>query len=601
MVWMQWDSPSFTSYSASFLLSQTCLQSHRHLLHRVQRERVWQLQSSTQCEIRNNGPGVAHVLEIDGVDERFLLAGSTSGGLSIFDLEATTNHHNNKKDVQIDEDEENTITQPRKKKTVIKPLKQNMLRSQQGNIGLVSSVDWYPNDCGVFIASSVAGSVALFDTSSMEKVIGFDFPNHKVHWSRFRPNACARPLIATAISNGSITLCDLNSGDKAHTIHAHSSDAVLVDWHPSFEYLLVSGGSDSTVKVWDIRKGGTSTPVLALDWRQDYAYKAGKEFDPVRMHNQGMSSNATPAFRHQLHSTKHHYGTAHEGLITSLRYSPCGQYLITTGNDRKIRTWVSQNGKLLPINYEPHVFSKMSFRLSIAHFGHSADDILVVPNKSQGEDEYTVNGKITLLPLHSGNGRPIKTLQGHFDSVETAVFRNSSQTLISSGGDGMILYWDSKDIVSHKDRKSKDPNRKFLSISNLMQPFIPERRSGIYCHFRSLQAGVKRKILDNVNTSIQTMIPNLVRQPFVPAIVETYLQKRIGSSSKHMSSGIKLKSETNPNNEVAWNNVDDLFRTASDQTSDQVSSSSSSSINRVVHKPDLTFEKNWRHLRRNNS
>lgn len=41
---------------------------------------------------------------------------------------------------------------------------------------------------------------------------------------------------------------------KSHLLKltAHSGDATSLDWHPTNQYILATGGSDRSVKVWDL-------------------------------------------------------------------------------------------------------------------------------------------------------------------------------------------------------------------------------------------------------------------------------------------------------------------------------------------------------------
>ena len=130
--------------------------------------------------------------------------------------------------------------------------------------------------------------------------------------------------------------------------------------------------------------------------------------------------------------------------VTSILYSPCGRYLVSSGNDRKVRLWSSNNGHLHGINYGIKCTSNLPFSMEIiSDFSCSGDDVLVYPNGEKGE--------IALVALHSSTGVPFARLTGHLGAVTSLVYRKKHCQIVSAGKDGMIHVWDSS--LADKERE----------------------------------------------------------------------------------------------------------------------------------------------------
>ena len=131
-------------------------------------------------------------------------------------------------------------------------------------------------------------------------------------------------------------------------------------------------------------------------------------------------------------------------------YSPCGRYLVSSGNDRKVRLWSSNNGYLHGINYGIKSTSNLPFSMAIiSDFSSCGDDVLVYPNGDKGE--------IALVALHSPTGVPFARLKGHLGAVTSVVYRKKHCHIISAGKDGMIHIWDSS--LADKERELENRDR----------------------------------------------------------------------------------------------------------------------------------------------
>ena len=138
---------------------------------------------------------------------------------------------------------------------------------------------------------------------------------------------------------------------------------------------------------------------------------------------------------------------AHEASgVTSILFTACGRFLVSSGNDHRVRLWSSNTGYLHSINYNVSCASTLPFTMEIiSDFSSGADDVLAHPS---GED-----GDIALVALHSPSGKPFKRLTGHLGAVTCIAYRRGHGQLITAAKDGMVYIWDAS--ASQRERESR--------------------------------------------------------------------------------------------------------------------------------------------------
>ena len=87
-------------------------------------------------------------------------------------------------------------------------------------------------------------------------------------------------------------------------------------WSPTHPYLLASGGSDGTVRLWDVRRGKAN--LASLD-----------------QHNTASRENGNWLVR---------TNRAHNGTVNGLRFTHDGQDLVSLGHDEEMRVWDLETG-----------------------------------------------------------------------------------------------------------------------------------------------------------------------------------------------------------------------------------------------------------------
>jgi WD domain, G-beta repeat len=220
------------------------------------------------------------------------------------------------------------------------------------------------------------------------------------------------------------------------------------------------------------RKGSYGAALLSFDWQQDHTARPEcylQENPDIRYsssshqnRNVGPQSSDIGFSERQalLNSDRNrvkrfdwkndNVAKAHESSgVTSILYSPCGRFIVSSGNDRKVRLWSSNNGYLHAINYDISSSSNLPFSMAmISDFECGGDDVLAYPDGEKGD--------IALVALHSSTGKPFNRLRGHFGAVTSLAYRKGYSQLISAARDGMIHVWDSSLAQLEKESSRRD-------------------------------------------------------------------------------------------------------------------------------------------------
>ncbi|KAF9409296.1 DNA excision repair protein ERCC-8 [Podila epigama] len=345
------------------------LTSPQNLKAKIIDKRVHDISLDPAVSIQREHVGAVNSVEIEEAEGRYLLSGGGDGGVFIYDLEESQ-----------EED-----------RRIIKSF-----ASLQGHKGGLSKVHWYPFDNGMFTTSSYDSSIKVWDTNTMEVggKIKMDFYSHALS------SKATHGLVATASADPRIRLCDLKSGAFTHSLPGHRGTVLAVEWSPRHEFLLASGSTDSTVRLWDIRK--SSACLCSLDF-----------------HN----SNSAPLAETNM---------AHSRTVNGLSFTPDGLYLITTGHDDKMRLWNLVSGQNTLTNYGTVIrnqyVNNLTPLVSPLHIGSSY--CVLHPSDDR-----------TILMFDLITGALIKRLRGAYGRVTALAWRPRTEEVYSASNDHSILVW----------------------------------------------------------------------------------------------------------------------------------------------------------------
>lgn len=293
--------------------------------------------------------GYINSLSIESQDEQLMLCGGGDSAVTIWDLDADPTEKDN-----AASSERIGVSDP----ADAEPLARLDARSAH-KFG-ISKVQWWPFDETMFLTASFDHTLKVWDTEALEEAYSFDL-EHKVY--SFDVNPLRKDgLVAVGLDHPHIRLADLRTSATAQTLRGHEAGSVCcVQWSPSREYMLASGGSDGLVRVWDIRRA--TQQVAAMD-----------------LNRTSTDQNLTPlTFR-----------KSHRGVCNGLLWHPSGDELLSIGLDSKARVWdlaAPGGGLNKAVNFGPLFQDRRQQTLEPCFFWTREDD-----------DELTV-----LLPSDTGD------------------------------------------------------------------------------------------------------------------------------------------------------------------------------------------------------
>ncbi|KAG2386543.1 hypothetical protein C9374_002287 [Naegleria lovaniensis] len=313
-----------------------------------------------------------------------------------------TNHiHNNTK--------KTTTTGPKKIQPIIKPI--HTFRPSSTSL---TGVMWYPNDCGMFFSCGKDQMLNVFDTSTMTCVSSFDCLSSIYSMDMFKSTSSGTTtpstLIACALEDHSIRICDLNSGANIQQFIGHSSKVRCVKWSPHSEYIFASASNDGTIRLWDIRTSGW---LLCMDQFQI----ANQQRSLEGLKRKGGSGSGG--------------SSVGSGSGVSLNVGTSGSGGSNMGVDMDKRSMGSTSGASSSSNTSSSTLNRTT----------SSSKNSSTKKMTKSKNSYTKFGSTKFSPAKAYNYINIKVPLAHNDHINSLCFSNDGEYLFSSSNDQRMMKW----------------------------------------------------------------------------------------------------------------------------------------------------------------
>ena len=163
---------------------------------------------------------------------------------------------------------------------------------------------------------------------------------------------------------------------------------MTVDWCPTSEYHLASGSADGTVTLWDTRQGGLRAMLSCMDLAQEQSFGLSRVGDMSvtnpRMREYRESRGGKGGRVSGVDWNRHSGRLAHTKEVMCVKFSSCGRHVLSCGNDRAMRLWVTHTGRLLPITYAGGCAYGMRYQVAVSDILGGSNDLLLYPDDRTG-------------------------------------------------------------------------------------------------------------------------------------------------------------------------------------------------------------------------
>jgi len=154
--------------------------------------------------------------------------------------------------------------------------------------------------------------------------------------------------IASGAADGIVKVWDASRGQTSVTYRGHTAAINAVSWSPDSSQ-IASGGTDGTVQVWDAATGrslftyrGHAGAVNAVAWQvgarllpgPEARIASGGDDHTVQVWSIGPASNQAWALQGEILMYR-----GHAGPLTSVTWSPEGQYIASGSGDGTVQIW----------------------------------------------------------------------------------------------------------------------------------------------------------------------------------------------------------------------------------------------------------------------
>lgn len=216
---------------------------------------------------------------------------------------------------------------------------QTLLQRLPGHRGSINAIAFASDGKNLFAAAGETarfGEVREWNVATGKMIHLFEGHTDAIYSLAVSPDG---KTLATGSYDQKIILWDIATGNKVRTLSGHNGCVFDLAFRPDGQ-ILASASADRTVKLWDVPTGA----------RRDTLNQSLKELYTVAFSPNGLrlaaggvdnririwsiSKNATETTNPLLYSS-----FAHEGAILKIVYSPDGQTLLSSADDRTVKAW----------------------------------------------------------------------------------------------------------------------------------------------------------------------------------------------------------------------------------------------------------------------
>lgn len=289
--------------------------------------------------------------------------------------------------------------------------------------GWISSVALDPEDKRLVTATR-GGAIQLWDATTGEQLItlsgvepwpDLNDDSRSVYTVVFSPDG---KHIVSGGTDSNVRIWDAATGTVVMTLRGHKGPLRGVAYSTDGRRIL-SASEDTTVKVWD---AATGNELMTLRGHTDGIQSVA--FSPDNTRIVSGSKDKTIRIWDSTTGDKLEILQGHADAVLSVAFSPDGKIIASGSSDRTIKVWDAENG----IEIETLV-------------GHKKEVTSVVFSP---DGRRIISGSVdrSLKVWNPAVNREYTILQGHTGETTSVSFGPSGRRLVSGSKDGLIKIWD---------------------------------------------------------------------------------------------------------------------------------------------------------------
>ena len=297
------------------------------------------------------------------------------------------------------------------------------IRAFKGHRSRVNSVAFSP-DGKLALSGGNGSTLRLWDVSSGREIRTFKGHRGSVHSVAFSPDG---QWALSGSHDKTLKLWDVSSGREIRTFEGHADAVTSVAFSPDGRWAL-SGSYDKTLKLWDVSSG---REVCTFKGLMKAVYSVGFSPDGQRALSGGDGKTLRlwdVSSRWQIRTFE-----GHTMSVNSVAFSPDGRLALSGGG-----AYMRAKKRIV---VELKLWDVSSGR-EIRTFKEHAGGVTSVAFSPDGQWALSGSSDKTLKLWDVSSGRQIRTFKGHADDVWSVAFSPDGRRALSGGKDMMLKQWD---------------------------------------------------------------------------------------------------------------------------------------------------------------
>ena len=339
-----------------------------------------------------------------------------------------------------------------------------LIHSLEGHTKGVTSVSYSPD--GRFIASgSSDDTVKIWDAQNASLIHSVKAHTFTVSSVSYSPDG---RFIASASMNGTVRIWNAQNASIIHSLEGHTNSVFSVSYSPDGNF-IASGSRDNTIKIWNAQNASL-IHTLEASWVRSVSYSPDGRFIA------SASGDNTVKIWNAQNASIIHSLDGHTGDVTSVSYSPNGRFIASTsgstsdngydGFDNTVKIWNTQNASIIhsleghsrpvsSVTYSPDgnfiasgsrdntikIWNAQNASIIHSLEGHS-DWVLSVSYSPDGRFIASGGRDFTVKIWNAQNTSLIHTLEGYGGSVTSVSYSPDGRFIASGSSDKTVKVWD---------------------------------------------------------------------------------------------------------------------------------------------------------------